>query len=92
MLATWGLARMALRYDECFCLFAQMPQVSDRSILATSQARNLPPEYQVIFQELNDGLKTLGLKGITKSEALFLLKIAVEVCGSSHRRNVLISW
>eukprot|EP01103_Thecamoeba_quadrilineata_P007904 TRINITY_DN17726_c0_g1_i1.p1 TRINITY_DN17726_c0_g1~~TRINITY_DN17726_c0_g1_i1.p1 ORF type:complete len:629 (-),score=218.93 TRINITY_DN17726_c0_g1_i1:130-2016(-) len=47
------------------------------------EARNLPPELQVAFQELNELLKVYGLKGISKKEAQYLLKVVGEKVGKS---------
>lgn len=41
------------------------------------EARNLPPALQELFASLNETLKAMGMKGITKSEAQFLLKHAL---------------
>jgi len=42
------------------------------------EANNLPPEWNELFVGLSATLKQMGLKGITKKEAQFLLKAAAQ--------------
>jgi hypothetical protein len=51
--------------------------VGHLGITATGfEAKNLPPQLAEVFQNINKMLKDLGLKGITRSEAVWLLKAA----------------
>jgi hypothetical protein len=38
--------------------------------------RNLPPEWEALFGGLNDTLKAMGEKGVTKKEAQMLFAMA----------------
>jgi hypothetical protein len=36
--------------------------------------RNLPPQYQKLFEDLNNTLKSMGVSTVTEKEAKFLLR------------------
>lgn len=38
------------------------------------QVQNLPPQYQLLFDKLNETLKEMGVSGLTEKEAKFLLR------------------
>jgi hypothetical protein len=41
------------------------------------QTRNLPPELQMLFEELDGTLTGMGVQGITKDEAKYLLNTLI---------------
>jgi len=57
------------------------------------EVKNLPPEWKELFDGLDSTLKQMGLKGITKKEAEFLLKAAAQHLPglSTEARNALAS-
>lgn len=46
-------------------------------LLNINKTRNLPPELQWLFEELDGTLKAMGVKGITKDEAKYLLNTLI---------------
>jgi len=51
------------------------------------QTRNLPPEYQTLFDNLNATLKSMGVSAITEKEAKLLLKSLPVIMNKSQQAS-----